>query len=415
MNESLVKQIISTLDRNAFSKFIYELWKIEDYSNDLNYQKTKLIGENIFQQHYWEKSSNLGVYEHQGYNLIIPFFQPIELFSNPSENLFSDTYFIRKLKNYKRRITRTKHSWVYALDGMYHIPLISFVTNFEGLDGNLYFDIIIPEFEQLVNKLNIEAETAVGSCDSFFELHPENTFKAFKNFINSNQGQVSISILGDKLEFSFFNQDKYLTKGILKSSKTPYEPVYVDKFIDKSEIIKEFEFLINTKNSETTLENFLKIHYKDIFGFHYDRIETQLWLKFPELDISDKNRRLDIFLRNSIARDWELFELKNVKKLTRTYRDIPTFTSEIHNAIQQVRAYEKLLSQAKVKEKFAREGIEYYYPEIRLVVGNKPDISDEQWRFLKSTNENSLKIITFDELLESMKLRYKLRNLNTER
>ena len=103
------------------------------------------------------------------------------------------------------------------------------------------------------------------------------------------------------------------------------------------------------------------------------------------------------------------FWIKNTKRLIRTYRDIPTFTSEIHNAIQQVKAYEKLLSQEKVKEKFAKDGIEYFYPEIRLVVGNKPDISDEQWRFLKSTNEHKLKIITFDELLESMKLRYQLK------
>ena len=98
--------------------------------------------------------------------------------------------------------------------------------------------------------------------------------------------------------------------------------------------------------------------------------------------------------------------------MTKTYRDIPTFTSEIQNAIQQLKTYEKLLSQSKVKDKFANEGIEYFFPEIKLVVGRKPDISDEQWRFLKSTNENNLKIITFDDLLNSMKIRYNLKDNN---
>lgn len=412
MNEQLVKQIISTLDRNAFSMFIFELWKLKDYSKDLEFQKTKLIGNHIYEQHYWEKLSNPGVLEHQGYNLILPFFQPLELFEDITEKSFSDFDLIKKLKNYKSRITRRENSWQYWTDGQYHMPLISFVTNFEGIDKNIYFDSIIPKFQHMVNELGIDAETAVGSCDSFFELDRENALEAFNSFINKNKKQISISLSGDNLECSYYNQDKYLTRGLLKNSKNPYEPIFVDKGVPYSEIIKEFEFLINKNTSEATLESFLKTNYKEVFGEHFDRIETQLWLRFPELDISNKNRRLDIFLRNSIERDWELFELKNVKKLTRTYRDIPTFTSEIHNAIQQARAYEKLLSQEKVKEKFAKEGIEYFYPEIRLVVGNRPDISDKQWRFLKSTNENNLKIITFDELLESMKLRYKLKMNN---
>lgn len=409
MNEQLVRQILSTLNRDAFSMFIYELWKLGDFSTDLKYQKTSSIGSDIYEQHYWDKLSNPGVYENQGYNVIIPFFQPIELFRRISENSITDHNLIKKLKNYKSKITRRENRWQFWTDGEYHMPMISFVTNFEGVDKNYYYDFMIPWFQKLVNDLDIIAEVSVGSCDSFFELNPDNTLKAFKNFISKNNKQVSIAISGDNLEFAYFNQDKYLTKGLLKNSKNPYEPVFIDKSNDKSEIIKEFEFLINKNTPETKLEKFLKTNYKEIFGEHYDRIETQLWLKFPELDISNNNRRLDIFLRNSIERDWELFELKNIKRLTRTYRDIPTFTSEIHNAIQQVRSYEKLLLQAKVKEKFAKEGIEYYYPEVRLVVGNKPDISDEQWRFLKSTNENKIKIITFDELLESMKLRYNLK------
>jgi hypothetical protein len=412
MNELLVKQILSTLNRDAFLKFIYELWKLKDISTDLEYQKTKPIKSDLFEQYYWGKTNKNGIYDYQGYNLIVPFFQPIELFSEVSERNLVDTDLIKKLKRYNSKIVNRESSWQFWTDGRYNMPRISFVTNFEGIDKDFYFDNIIPKFEHIIDNVGLNAETAVGSCDTFFELDPQNTLLAFNNFIEKYKKQISISLSGGKLEFEYFSQDKYLTSGLLKNSKNPYEPIFVNKKAEKSEIIKEFEFLINKNTSEGILEKFLTQYYREIFGEQYDRIETQLWLKFSELDIFNKNRRLDIFLRNSVERDWELFELKNVKKLTRTYRDIPTFTSEIHNAIQQIRNYEKLLLQDKVKQKFAKEGIEYFYPDIRLVVGNRPDISDEQWRFLKSTNENRLKIITYDELLSSMKKRYEIKTNN---
>lgn len=413
MNKQFLKKILSTLDREAFSEFISELWKLDDVSTDFDYRKTKAIKHEMFEQHYWGKDGHKGIPDYQGYNLIIPFFQPIELFSDIAENSLINSELINQLKYYKRKINDRGSSWQFWTDGQYNMPRISFVTNFEGIEENFFLKNIFPKFEYIIEHLNITAETAVGSCDTFLDLNPDNTFKAFRNFIEKNQKQISISFSKGNFECDYFLQDKYLSSGLLKNSKNPYETVYIENNIDKSEIIKEFEFLINSDTSETNLEKFLKDNYKTIFGEHYDRVETQLWLRFPELDISNKNRRLDIFLRNSVERDWELYELKNTKKLTRTYRDIPTFTSEIHNAIQQVRTYEKLLAQEKVKNKFAREGIEYYYPEIRLVVGNRPDISDEQWRLLKSTNEHNLKIITFDELLASMKARYNLKN-NTD-
>jgi hypothetical protein len=409
MNDLLVKKILSTLNRDAFLKFIYELWKLTDISTDLEHRKTSPIKYDLFEQHYWGKTNKRGIYDYQGYNLIVPFFQPIELFSEISERNIANTDLIKKLKKYKSKVTNRESSWQFWTDGQYNMPRISFVTNFEGIDKNFYLDKIIPKFENIIDSLDLNAKTAVGSCDTFFELNPQNTILAFNNFINKYKKQISISLSEGKLEIEYFSQDKYLTSGLLKNSKNPYEPIFVNRKTEKSDIIKEFEFLINKTTSEGILEKFLTKYYREIFGEQYDRIETQLWLKFSELDIFNKNRRLDIFLRNSVERDWELFELKNVKKLTRTYRDIPTFTSEIHNAIQQIRNYEKLLLQDKVKQKFAKEGIEYFYPDIRLVVGNKPDISDEQWRFLKSTNENKLKIITYDELLSSMKKRYEIK------
>ena len=116
-------------------------------------------------------------------------------------------------------------------------------------------------------------------------------------------------------------------------------------------------------------------------------------------------QRLDVFLRNSIANDWELFEVKRVIELTRTYRDVPVIAREVTYALHQLKNYARILAQDRVRKHFAKQGIEYYQPSLSLVVGKIPQIPQDQWRWLLSTNENGVKILTFDNLLAEMKMR----------
>lgn len=102
------------------------------------------------------------------------------------------------------------------------------------------------------------------------------------------------------------------------------------------------------------------------FGDKYDRIESQLWLRFPEVDAGRRERRIDLLLRNSIKNDWELFEIKRPIRLTKTYRDMRVLKSEVSYAIQQARNYGEILRQDKVKKHFASEGIEYCEPVLNL-------------------------------------------------
>jgi len=97
------------------------------------------------------------------------------------------------------------------------------------------------------------------------------------------------------------------------------------------------------------------------------------------LEKDKKGRRPDIFLRNSIKGDWELIELKRPIKIVSLYRSLPVFSKEVSNAIQQVRYYEKLLKQEKVRREFSKEGIEYFEPELRIVIGRRPQISQQDW------------------------------------
>jgi len=83
------------------------------------------------------------------------------------------------------------------------------------------------------------------------------------------------------------------------------------------------------------------------------------------------------------------------------------FSKEVSNAIQQVRYYEKLLKQEKVRREFSKEGIEYFEPELRIVIGRRPQISQQDWWWLIKSNENNVKITTYDDLLAEMENRLK--------
>jgi hypothetical protein len=205
-----------------------------------------------------------------------------------------------------------------------------------------------------------------------------------------------------------FSSERNLAGGVFQNTKYPYEPVYLGEF-RKENLLAEFESLINNETRESDLEGFIVAHYQDIFGSKYDQIETQLWLRFPELDISGRDRRLDIFLRNSVINDWELFEVKRVFDLSGTYRDAPVLAKEITYAIQQIKNYSRTLSQDVVKRHFAKQGIEYYEPTLNIVVGRTPQISPEQWRWLV-TNDRDVNILTYDNLLNEMKLRVRERH-----
>lgn len=50
------------------------------------------------------------------------------------------------------------------------------------------------------------------------------------------------------------------------------------------------------------------------------------------------------------------------------------FVSAVYESITQVRNYKRLLEQDKVKRALADEGIEYYKPEINLIIGKKSSI-----------------------------------------
>ncbi len=229
------------------------------------------------------------------------------------------------------------------------------------------------------------------------------TVAAFQRFVDTYREGIQIHFSTDAAEVNTFAAEKPLFCGVSRESHRPYEPLTLRR-TEQVQVLRDFESLINSNAKERQLEEFLVENFRLIFDPKFDRIETQLWLRFPELDAFGKSRRLDVFLRNSVINDWELFEIKRATKLTSTYRDSQVLASEVCYAIQQVKYYRQLLTQDKVRQKFEAEGISYFQPSLNLIIGRNPQISDRQFRQLIS-NEKEVKIITFDELLREMKLR----------
>jgi hypothetical protein len=282
---------------------------------------------------------------------------------------------------------------------------LAILTNFANIDKDYYQSDLIPEYHKLTQNLGLYVSSfLVGSYDSFLDLNASGTNEAFQRFLASNSEGLSIRLDETAGYVARFTYETSF-EGVLEKSRYPCEPVLANVQSEQEKILAEFEALIRSETREDVLEEFLAAYFREIFGTNYDRIETQIWLRFPDLDIAHKDRRLDIFIRNSVFNDWDLFEIKRIIPLTRTYRDAPVIAREVSYAVQQVKNYGRILSQDSVRRKFAEQGIEYYEPSLNLVVGKTPQIPHSQWRWLVSSHDREVKILTFDNLLEQMRQR----------
>jgi hypothetical protein len=300
-----------------------------------------------------------------------------------------------------------KHEDVDFFDEHCHLINIGIITNISHLTEDYFFEEIVPFYDKSFdeNKLELEPNFSLqfGTIDSILEATNTSQIRTKINkFFNTYKDGISINLGSNGFivnEYSLFQE---LSLG--GTSKT-FSPLEIIKSIDsKQQIFVEFEKLLNNDTNERVLEDFLKTYFQVLFPA-YDTISTQLWVRFPEIDISHKERRLDIFMRNAVTHDWDLFELKKANVPLIKKGDIPSFTAKVMDSISQLKVYEKLLSQSHVKQVLVEEGIEYAEPNYYLVIGRDPKIEHQQWRWLqKQIAQKNLKIKTYDEILREAKI-----------
>lgn len=404
MDSDSLKNHLTRLNRHTFASFIVELFGSdgEDEGHEGFYPLAE-AGEDVFFQPLLD---SYGGSIHRVYLLHYP---PLELFHPARDLNMRDPSLIKQLVKVRNLYHRRVGHWGMVSPCLlkdHALKAVGFVTNLSGLDRALYQEMLIPAYQRLKRFCGLKkTPVLVGSPDSFMDQIPEKTERVFREFINVHVDGLVVRFSQHDARIEEFNNERWITGGVLSPTAQPYEPVFVTSAVRQRAILNEFELLLREDPVEGRLEEFLVANYKDIFGNKYDRVETQLWLRFPELDINDHDRRLDVFLRNSVINDWELFEVKRAVTVTGTYRDVPVIAREVSNAITQTKNYGRILAQDKAKKYFARQGIEYFEPQLSVVIGRTPQIPHEQWRWLKTSLESQIRIYTFDDLLNELRSR----------
>ncbi len=330
---------------------------------------------------------------------------PLDLVHSNAGKSIVDPCLKSKIDRYIKRSKARRDEWDWIAMGEYMADSLAIVSNSSGLPREIYETAVLPELEDFYESRKYPAQALIGCIDSFIEQSPGNAVEAFNTFFSRYKGEVAITLDPGKTSVRRILNERYLSSGTIGGSKNPCAPVVATNLQDAESVLREFERLLNQNPSEVELEKFLACNYRDVFGYKYDRIETQVWLRASELDIENKERKLDIFLRNCVEQDWELFELKKLTKLTKTYRDVPALAAEINASLQQVKNYRDLLRQQSVKDALKRNGIEYFEPSLHLIVGRCPDIPIRQWRWLKANFDSDIKLATYDEILKEMRAR----------
>jgi antiviral defense system Shedu protein SduA len=402
IDKQLLARFIAHFSRHTFATFITELFS--DPNTFEGVYPLPDVGEGVFYLPY------LNSYGGSIHEVAVLHFPLLELFRPSDRLIINDPTLINKLVKIRNIYHRGMGQWGMVdpfLKADDSLKAIKFITNLYGIERKVYEETLVPAYQRLKRYCGIKKPMAfVGSPDSFVDLNPNGTEEAVKKVLHEYNEGIAISASIDDVTVHGFTGERILASGASPGTRSVYEPVVVGQAIANLDILNQFQRLIREESSEARLQDFFAAHYREIFGSKYDQIRTELWLRFPEHDIRNKERRLDIFLRNSIRNDWDLFEIKRPIRLTPTYRDVPVIAAEVSHAILQLRNYARILAQDKVKRYFAKEGIEYFEPSINLVIGRTPQIPEAEWRWVLSESERDMRIFTFDELFAELRSRF---------
>lgn len=386
IDRKLIKSIIGKFDRNAFESFFQKLFNDSDVYKGTVYRLSN-IDDRIFEcpaERFY-----------QSVDAFFMCYTPYNIFEKFAIDNIDLTELKRLVSKYTTQRNYSNDPWL-PIDGVTLYAINNFDTENLGIEDKNLQSLYEKELTSLLG--NEKYIIGVGNLNTFINASEDVVRSTLRRFLDEYDDGISISFSDTGVHASrIIGENEFA--GITKVTNLPLQPTF-KKILDKNDILLNFEKLIFSDAKESQLEEFIHQHYQEIFGGKYDRISTQLWLKFPELDIGNKERRVDVFMRNALEGDWELYELKRSNvELTKSISDVPSLVASVYDAIAQIKNYKHILEQDTVKRKLAADGIEYYEPEINLVIGKKPSIHNAQWRRLLSDNQNGFKILTYDKLL----------------
>ena len=356
-------------------------------------------------------------------DLTIVDYIPHELFIYPWDVPYDNPFIRRKIELLKKEFFLDKNnSYLARFSGISppaSINKLSFITNFVGSRAEQIFfneehhDFASKAYLKIIEEMEFDKEVGynvdvkLGSPYIFVVNAPKQSQMALECLKKEVLSQFAIEFSPETgYEVNEVQQGKYISSGVGRLSHNIYLPQII--LPHKNKVAEALQRLLNSNPSEKALQDFFIANYKIIFNGRYDRIESELALRFPESDINNQNRRIDLFAHDIINNDWDLIEFKKITKLTGMYRGVPILSQEISGAIMQLRNYADLLKQDKVKDFFKKDGIEYYQPSLKLIVGGDANVSHKQWRNLiaEKAAENKVRLITYEDVIAEIKSRY---------
>ena len=389
-NQDIITTVIEHLDSNSYEElFFYLLKKSENFSSCKRLEKIDdRIIENPPERFY------------QSAEAFFLNYYPYTLYKNFS----IDKLDLRELKDLISKYIkkRTYDVWI-PVNG----TAIYAISNYDSSKLGLTDEELLDHYQKELSSLLPDSfEVGIGNINTLMNAqeNPSNEYyKMVEKFFIQNDSGVCITPSDDRILATRFVTEREFD-GIITPSSTVFQPI-IKKVLDADDKLVEFNELINSNVKESILEDFLYANYHLIFGEKYDTISTQVWLDFPEFDIGNQNRRMDILMRDAVLQDWEVFELKRASvKLTKSKSDVPLFVSAVNDAIMQLKNYKYILNKDEVKRSFEQKGIEYFDPKINLVIGNRPNISKKKWDWLLSQYKD-LNILTYGDLYDDAKKR----------
>lgn len=161
----------------------------------------------------------------------------------------------------------------------------------------------------------------------------------------------------------------------------------------------EFQFLLNQKGlKETDIQKYIEKHPEFFRMLGYKEIYPQI-----VLEKEDGSSLIPDFILQPVGDEWcDLLELKlPSKKIAVGTGDRIRFSKEVTELVAQMREYSAFFEnpkfQRQIKDKYK---LNCYKPKMIGMIGQKPQINDEQQFRRLMTTYADLKIMTFDELLK---------------
>lgn len=174
-----------------------------------------------------------------------------------------------------------------------------------------------------------------------------------------------------------------------------------------SEILRDFEELINDpKVTEHALQRFLERHPELIKGEEYDLVVPQAALMPVEFDTE---WYLDFVARPVDSNTFsKIIELKKPQiplvKGTR-FKQNP-FSSQLYEAIQQLRRYARAVTSPDVRTNFRSQyGVDLYRPDLHLIAGRSWDIALAD-RFRDFMRDEGVHVENWDGALARMRRKF---------